>query len=62
MEPKPIYKSRTLWFNVIVGAVTIFAGYMVGDIDKAKALEQAGPVLLVLGNVVLRLITKQPIG
>ena len=55
MEPKPFIKSKTLWVNAaaLVAAVGVFV--QTGD---ATALIAAGMAVV---NMVLRLITHQPI-
>ncbi len=55
---KPWWQSKTIWFNVITGVVEI-----------AQSLSGTGlvppgilTVIVNMGNVLLRLITKSPIG
>lgn len=55
MEPKSIWQSKTLWANVaaLVAAVGVFV-----QTKDITALYAAG---LAIANMLLRLVTKQPI-
>jgi len=54
---KPWYKSKTVWFNVLVTASTVLSG-VVGFIPSTYA----GAIVAVnVANVVLRAITNGPI-
>lgn len=61
-EPKPWYKSKTLWFNTVVAAVGIATSatpYIEAVTDPATfGFITAG---IALANSVLRFVTKQPI-
>lgn len=61
MESKPIYKSKTIWFNIIIPVVA-WAAYKVtgGDMPPDVAASVLG-VVQTVGNIILRLITKQPL-
>lgn len=57
-QTKPWWESKTIWFNVLSGAV-----------DLAQTLGGVGvlppgvlPLVVAVGNVLLRIITSQPIG
>ena len=58
MDLKSWYASKTVWTNVslIVGAV---GAYMTGTADINVTLMAVVPALI---NLVLRLVTKQPVG
>ena len=51
MESKPIWESRTFWFNVAMATVT-FAGYL-----PPKYAVPVGAA----GNIVLRVLTTAPV-
>mgnify|MGYP001575109014 FL=1 len=57
MEPKSWYLSRTLWVNAIAFVALVVQSLGTGFVIGAE--EQVG-ILAVL-NIILRLITKQPI-
>lgn len=61
MESKPWYKSKTLWVNLLAGvaALTGAFGVDVGLTPEVQASIAAGVVALI--NLVLRLVTKQPV-
>lgn len=61
MESKPWYASKTMWANLIGGAVTIGSvfGLDLGLTPEAQAQLVAGIVVAV--NIVLRFVTKRPI-
>ena len=60
METKKWYESKTLWFNVVAICVLVagsfgYTGELSGDWAEAAA------VILAVVNLVLRIVTKQPI-
>ena len=63
MNPtKPWYASKTMWANLIGGGVTIASvfGLDLGLTPETQAQLVAG--IMVVVNLVLRLVTKRPIG
>ena len=56
------YQSKTMWANLIAGAVTVAGvfGVEVGLTPEAQAQLVAG--IMVVINIILRLVTKQRIG
>lgn len=60
MDPKPILTSRTFWANVIGMAVLILSlvGVNVIGVEDQEALIAAA---LAVVNIVLRLLTSQPV-
>ena len=60
MESKSWYLSKTLWVNLISIGAIIGAAYGL-DIDTETQAVLATGILAVV-NIILRLITKQPIG
>jgi hypothetical protein len=61
MDGKPWYQSKTVWVNLValVGAVGTWAQAGFGMPGLTTIIF---PVLLPIANIILRLITKQPIG
>lgn len=57
MEPKSWYLSRTLWVNAIAFIALLIQSFGTGFVIGAE--EQVG--ILAVINILLRLITKQPI-
>jgi hypothetical protein len=54
MESKPIWQSRTLWFNVAIGLLAL-AEKTVADLGITDGLLVT---ILTVGNMLLRSITK----
>lgn len=59
MPPKPIWKSKTLWTNVVALGTSFLAGYGI-DLDVEMQTELA-VALMALANIGLRFITKKPV-
>lgn len=57
MDSKPFYLSKTLWVNAIA-AIAMVAQSKLGFVIDAEAQG----ALLILANVVLRFVTKSPVG
>ena len=60
MTAKKWYESKTLWFNVmavivLVAGVFGYTGELSGD------WAEAGGIILAVVNLVLRIVTKQPV-
>ena len=56
MEGKVWYKSKTIWFNALLGAVVAFTqaiGHPLGE-DVIAAI-------VTIGNILLRIITTEPV-
>lgn len=62
MQSKPFWTSKTLWVNVValVASVTGAFGIDVGLTPEAQASIVGG--IMAVANIVLRLVTKQPVG
>lgn len=63
METKPLWKSKTFWFNLLVGALTLLdanMGYIKQFAPEQVYLYIAATVASV--NLFLRTVTKQAVG
>lgn len=61
MEAKPLWASKTFWTNIIGGValVATAAGVDIGMDQTAQTELVAG--IMVIANIVLRKVTKQPV-
>lgn len=60
MEPKPIWYSKTFWFNVIT-LVVMIAGALSDPATYGPEIAKWAALILPVGNVVLRWMTNQPV-
>ena len=59
---KTFYTSKTLWFNILA-LITILAGNIgFGDFVPAAWVNDAGVALTLVINIVLRFVSKEPLG
>ena len=58
---KPFYESKTLWFNVLFGLVALAGVFGFADFQPSENTVEIVAVLVAAANIVLRLVTKQPI-
>lgn len=63
MEPdmKKWYTSKTIWTNLIALAASLLAAFGIADLDAELQASMVATVMAVT-NIVLRLVTKEPIG
>ena len=54
---KSVFASKTLWFNLLAGAIGLAQQQGLFSLIP----EPYGPAVIVLGNLLLRLITTQPV-
>ena len=61
MDTKSLFVSKTFWFNVVglVAAVGSAFGLDLGMDEETKAQVVGG--IMAVGNIVLRLVTKEPV-
>lgn len=61
---KPAYKSKTIWFNVMTGGVALASQIapVVQDIEGAEVVYMILVMVNVIGNIILRNVTDQPLG
>ncbi|MCH8103755.1 MAG: hypothetical protein IIB28_11445 [Chloroflexi bacterium] len=61
IEPKPWYASKTLWANIIAGAAAVAGAFGVDlGLDPETQVKLAAGIVVVM-NIILRLVTKQPL-
>jgi hypothetical protein len=53
---KKWWTSKTIWFNIVSGAVVI-----VNELSGKVIPNEAAALVVVVGNTILRVITNQPI-
>ena len=58
VTPKPWYRSKTLWFNVVIAAGTAGLVAFTGDTTVPATVSS---IVGVVGNLILRLVTKEPV-
>jgi len=60
MDSKPFWMSKTMWVNIIAGAIT--GVEIAGVTDLLTASQQSGlAVAVIAANIVLRWITTSPV-
>jgi hypothetical protein len=59
---KPFWQSKTFWFNVLALVVAVAGAFGFAGFRPSADTEQLAYVLVVLINLVLRFVTKQPVG
>ena len=60
-EAKSILKSKTFWFNVIALVVLVAGAFGFKNVEVDPNLESYALVIVAVVNIVLRLVTKQPV-
>ena len=61
MEKKAVWKSKTFWFNLLALVVIVANSLGFGEFQADPNLESYALVIVTVVNIVLRLITKQPV-
>lgn len=59
---KPWYQSKTIWFNVLAGAVAVAGVLGFGQFQPDKATVETIGMLVAVVNIILRYVTKEPVG
>lgn len=59
-KPKPWYRSRVIWANILLGLLTLLAAPEVRAALGPDALSTAGVIAAAI-NIALRFITTEPI-
>ena len=60
MEAKPMWQSKTFWFNLIT-LIVMVAGAMSDPQTYGPEIAKYAALVLPVGNVVLRWMTKEPV-
>lgn len=60
-NPKHWYQSKTVIFNVVSGIVAIAGSLSTGG-DIPPNVQNIFATIVTVGNVILRFVTKEPIG
>ncbi len=61
MNAKNIFSSKTFWFNLLALIVLVANEFGFATFERDPGLETYALVIVTLVNIVLRLVTKQPI-
>lgn len=62
MFPKNWYASKTVWFNVLTLIVSVASAFGFREFVADPAVDQAAFVMVVIINLALRFVTRQPLG
>ena len=58
---KPWWRSKTLWFNLVALMVAVATAFGYGEFEPSPEVQQWALVIVTVVNLVLRLVTRQPI-
>ena len=61
MLDKDLWKSKTLWFNVLALLVIVGGAYGFGEFEGDPKLAEYAAVVVTIINLLLRFVTKQPL-
>lgn len=61
MDSKPIYYSKTFWFNIISVIVTVAAAFGFNQFQPDAQMGEYATVIVAIINIILRFYTAQPI-
>ncbi len=59
---KAFYESKTFWFNVLAALIAIAGIFGFGDFQPSKDVVEIIAVVVAAINIVLRFLTKAPVG
>ena len=62
MKPKPFYQSKTFWFNLLYLLVAFATLFGFDQFQPNKTWLETAVVTVAVGNLILRFLTKDPIG
>ena len=60
-QAKSIFYSRTLWFNAIALIVLVAGAFGFNEFEASPDLETYALMIVAIANILLRLVTKQPV-
>lgn len=58
---KRFYKSKTIWFNILALLTIVAGGFGFREFEPELWIVELGTAIIIIGNVALRFITKEPI-
>jgi len=58
---KSIYKSKTLWFNLLALILMIAGNFGFKEFIPSLWVNDVGVALIIIINLILRFLTKQPV-
>jgi len=61
VESKKWYISKVVWFNVLAVIVLVAGAFGFADFQPSAETEQWATLIILVVNLVLRFVTKQPI-
>jgi len=61
MTPKPIYLSRTFWFNLLAFLVLIANAFGFLEFQPAPEVNEYAAIVISLVNIAMRLLTRRPV-
>lgn len=62
MEAKRWYASKVLWFNAVFVLVLVLNAFGFREFQPSPETEQWATLIILVVNLILRFVTKQPIG
>ena len=60
-QAKSIFYSKTFWFNVVALIVLVAGSFGFNEAELSPNLETYALVIVTVVNLLLRLVTKQPV-
>lgn len=58
-EQKPIYQSKTFWFNILAGVVALAGLFGFAEFEPGENAAETIAIVLAAVNLILRYVTKQ---
>jgi len=58
---KDFWKSKTFWFNVLALVVAVAMAFGFGEFEPDPKLYEYASIVVMVVNLVLRFVTKEPI-
>lgn len=59
-QPKPIWKSKTFWFNFLAFVLSA-AAILADPVQYGEEVAKWATVVITAGNIILRVVTSQPV-
>ena len=58
---KKFWKSKTFWFNVLALVVAVATAFGFGEFEPDPRISQIATFVVLVINLILRLVTKEPV-